>query len=494
MIKTSLKLTVVFVTLTICLCINLNAQEDHYIYPIYESDGNYQGPGIQWILQGADSVQFLMFGEQHGVEGIAELVEFMYRELHQKAFRYLVLESDGWTTQKAAELGVIAFSQKNPHSIAFDTNGDLKLMQSAIELNPSIQTPIWGVDQMQTAIHPYARLVELARTSRERTTARGAYLKATLKMGRYTRQDHQEDLNALEIIFNSNDSAEKDQIIKELRQTIDIFYRWMDPATRNASVRTRELLMGSNFDSYRMKAPEAKAIFKMGGAHTMYGMGPNGVLTFGDHVRNIALEKGQSTLSISIHRYNPERSIINPSAFAEAPMILIDSKQAQLMYPEVKRFSQVDATILLKEAGYANKNTNRAYESAFRNRFIREVLPLGICLIILLMIIIQFLIQLIRSKPSLLKVPAIASTIAIVLVGYQILQILHETSSAAISSGFFPTMLHLLFALVTMFFLYRCIILMKEKTNGRISYLIFTVGFMGISYLIYYWNIGGMLG
>lgn len=489
-IKSPLLLSLFF---TLCSQLLLAQENDQYIYPILEKNGTYAGPGIDWLLENTDSVQFLMFGEQHGVEGIAEFVNYVYRELHEKAFHYLVLETDGWTTQRAAELGVSSFTNKNPHSIAFDTNGDLELMQSAIDLNPSIQTPIWGVDQMQTAIHPYARLMELAETNKQRRIASGAYLKATLKMGRYTRQDHQNDLDVLESIFQSNDSGEKDQIIRELRQTIDIFHRWMNPTTRSASVQSRELLMGTNFEAYLQAAPKAKAVFKMGGAHTMYGVGPNGILTFGNHVRQIAQQKGQKTISISIHRYNPDRSLIDPSAFGEAPILLIDSKQAQLIYPEVKKLSQVDATILLKEAGYANKSINNAYEKAFRNRFIRSVIPLGICLLMLLIIIISVLFRLIRRKPTRLKLPAFAAIFAITLVTYQLFQIIDEASQATISTGLSPIMLHLLLGFASLYFLYRCVMLMKEKVKGRIAYLIFTISFTGISYLIYHWNIGGML-
>ncbi len=489
-IKSSYLLSLLFIFLSHVL---LAQEDDHYLYPILENNGTYTGPGIDWILKKADSVQFLMFGEQHGVEGIAEFVDFMYRELHSKKFHYLILEADGWTTQRAAEQGVSAFAQKHPHSIAFDTNGDLKLMQSAIDLNPSIQTPIWGVDQMQTAIHPYARLIALANTNQQRRIARGAFLKATLKMGRYTRQDHQEDINALEAIFKSNDSAEKDQILKELRQTIDIFHRWMNPATRNASVQSRELLMGTNFDHYLKAAPDAKAIFKMGGAHTMYGVGPNGILTFGNHVRQEAQQKDQKTLSISIHRYNPERSLIDASVFEEAPMLLIDSKQAKSIYPEVKKLTQVDATILLKEAGYANKSINWAHETAFRNRFIRSIVPLGVFLIILLVIIISFLIRHLRGKPSFLKIPVIFASVSIALVAYQLLQILDGTRSASISLSFYPFMIQLFLGLAALYFMYRCVVLLREKAKGRLSYLIFTIAFTGLSFLIYYWNIGGML-
>ena len=478
------------------LCVHLKAQEQAF-YPIQSDNGSYEGEGVQWILDRADTVRFFMFGEQHGVEGIAEFVDFMYKELHKQGFNYLVLETDGWTAQRSVDLGVDEFSKKNPHSIAFDTNGDLKLMQSAIDLNPSVQTPIWGVDQMQTAIHPFHRLVEIANTSEQKRIARGSFLKAALKMGRYTRQDHQKDLEAIEKVFSDNPSKEKDRIIQEIRQTMEIFFKWMNPTTRNESVEIREALMGKNFDRYLETTQDAKAVFKMGGAHTMYGIGPNGVPTFGDHVKQVANRNNQSTLSISIYRFNPERSLINESDFGESKMLLLDSKSAALLFPQDSgKFKQVDATILLKDAGYANKSINRAYEAGFRNRLIKGLIPLALCFIICIITIIIFLIKVGRGKKTLTKYPAFASLLITGLAVFQILQILDLEAAAAISIGYFTLAIHLFLLVVTLVFVYKAVLVFKSDFSlmSKACYGFFTLCFGLLSYFIHFWNIGGMLG
>ena len=495
---THLKFSIPFILLVFGLVPNLDAQEvESPFFLISNQSDSYDGNGVVWITDRADSVQFVMFGEQHGVEGIAQFVDFIYQKLHAKGFHYLVLETDGWTTKRSAAIGIASFTKKNPHSIAFDSNSDLQLMQTAIDLNPSIENPIWGVDQMQTAIHPYHRLTEIANTSNQKRIARGAFLKASLKMGAYTRQDHQEDVDAIEIEFAKNTSSEKDQILKEVRQTMEIFFKWMNPTTRNESVETRELLMGSNFDGYLKSDPNAKAVFKMGGAHTMYGIGPNGILTFGNHVKERATAKNQATLSISIYRYNPERTFVEPSDFGDSDMLLIDSKAALSHYPEDSiRLNKVDAIILLKDAPYASKSINRAYEKAFRNSLIRSISLMAISLLVCLITAFVWLVKMLLKRGSLLKYPAIASLSIIGLFVYQILIILNSSATATIVNGVLPTIIHIFFFALTFIFTYQSYQLLRsEKTiTSKLHYVSFTLSFGILSYYIYYWNIGGMLG
>ncbi|WP_424963196.1 hypothetical protein [Ekhidna sp.] len=469
------------------------------IYPISVNENDYQGSGVKWIIDRADSCQFVLFGEQHGVKGVAEFVIFINKQLDKKGFDYLALETDGWTTSKSAKLGIDKFTRKYPHSIAFDSNGDLELMQSAVDMHPDLETPIWGLDQMQTAIHPFQRLIELANTNEQKKVARGAFLKATLKMGRYTRQNHQKDLEVLKQVFEGNPSEEKDQILKELQQTMEIFTKWMDPNTRQESVAIREELMKANLDNYLKSDPDAKVLFKIGGAHTMYGVGPNGVLTLGDHVQKIAKQNGQKTLSISIRRYNPENAIVPDSVFNNANMILIDSKKYLQTDPETsfhEELTMFDAIIYLKDAGYAGKSINRTYEKAFRNNFIKSLVPLIICVIVCLITIFVFIIKKIRKKSTSLSIPSIASFLSIFLIVIQILKMRSAESAAVITTSMTPLLIHVSFGIFGLYFIYQSLHLFKNEgveVRHKIFYALFTISFLVLSYSIHYWNIGGML-
>ncbi|GHE71414.1 hypothetical protein [Roseivirga thermotolerans] len=477
----------------------LIAQSNEF-YPISKTNGTLHGTGIDWILDRADTCQFVFFGEQHGVEGIAEFVNFVYEQLQSRGFDHLALETDPWTTERCAKMGVNEFTKQNPHSIAFDSNGDIELMRTAIELNPTLEQPVWGMDQMQTAIHPFYRLIELANTPKQKRLARGAFLKATLKMGRYTRQHNEKDIEALEKAFSSNPSEEKELIIQELKQTIEIFTKWMNPETRQESVAVREELMKQNLNNYLKRLPNAKAVFKMGGAHTMYGIGPNGVPTLGDYAQKLANQNGYGTLNINVVRYNSENSNISINDFGDSQMLLVtvsDTLKSNLENNIRKSANGFDAIIYFKEASYASNSINRSYETQFRNNFIFRIIPLAITKVFCLITIIAFSIQTLRKNKNILQYPAIASVLAIGLVAFQITLILKPNGSAALSSGYSPLLIHITFGLATLYFLiqtYRNWKRTNISTRSKLVHTIFSINLCVLSYLIYYWNIGGMLG
>ncbi len=483
----------------------MSQEANHFgIYPVSMRGPDYQGEGISWLMDRADTSQYLLFGEQHGVAGIAELVTYLYRQLNGKGYEYLALETDPWTVSRCAEMGVYTFSQKNPHAIAFDTDGDLQLMQSAIDHHPELESPVWGLDQMQTAIHPMHRLIEIAETSKQKRIARGAYLKAALKMGRYTRQDHQGDLEVIDRVFSRNPSGEKDVILRELRQTMEIFTTWMDPDSRQESVATREALMKRNFSAYLQTTGDAKVLFKMGGAHTMYGIGPNGVETLGEYVRQVAEKEGQSTLSVSLRRFNPETSVIGEMHFGDHTILLLDTRQA-LTNPFFKRVSEelsgFDAIIYFRDAGFASKSINRSYEEGFKKQFIRSLLPLGFGLVLLLSMLVATLFWFLFKKKRTRRdvvVGGLAALPLILVIALQVLQILkYPAYVAPVHDSALPMVLWTGFWVVSGGLLYRAIWGLGPSGGSsffKIYYIIFAAGYALTSYQLYYWNKGGMLG
>lgn len=490
--------------LALCVTSCLFAQSDStYYYPINQTDKIFSGEGVDWILNQKDSVQFVLFGEQHYVDGVAEFATFIYNELQTSGFNRLILETDTWTASRSAAQEVDPFTSMNPHSIAFDSDGDLGLMQAAIDANPSLQDPIWGMDQMVTAIHPFKRLAELGETSKQRRLARGAHFKTVVQMGRYLRWTNFEDIKVLKSVFSELDSPEKDQILNEISTSMEIYTTWMNKETRQASVAMRESFMKHNFDNY-FTSPDLKGILKMGGAHTLYGIGPNGVPTLGEHINSRVNESGSKILNISIYRYNPERSFLDSTVFEQSNMILVDTKAYASLNPGDSTSAELqsrDAIIYLKDAGYAPKTINRAYEMDFRNGFIKQIIPLGICIILCLVSIIALIINLIQKRDSLVKKShaflGIFSTILVGIVLYQILEIRgYPGSLATITEPGFLS-IHLFLFLISAFLLLRTVGMLTKQLGSkgfRRYALIMSLNVTVLSYLIFYWNIGGMLG
>lgn len=474
------------------------------IYPIRAQDQAYRGEGISWLIDRADTCQYVLFGEQHGVAGVAELVTYLHRQLNDKGYQYLALETDPWTVSRCAKLGVYPFTQKNPHAIAFDADGDLQLMQSAIDQNPDLESPVWGVDQMQTAIHPFHRINEIAETPKQKRIARGAYLKAVLKMGRYTRQDHQDDLEVIDRVFSRNPSGEKDVILRELSQTMEIFTTWMDPDSRQESVATREALMKSNMDAYLGAASDAKVLIKMGGAHTMYGIGPNGVETLGEHVKQVAQKQRKSTLSVSLRRFTPETRSVEEGDFGEHEILLLETGTAleNIQDQQVsEELSGFDAIVYFKDAGFASKSINRTNEKSFKKRFIRSLLPLGAGVLLLLSMLIAMLFSFLFRKKRIRKhvlVGGLAALPLLLVIAFQVLQILKYPAYAApIHDSAMPVVLFTGFGFISIVLLYRAIRELGLNSGSfffKYYHLIFAAGYALTSYQLYYWNIGGMLG
>jgi len=477
--------------------------EKPWLYKISQKGQMYEGKGISWILDKSDSCQFVLFGEQHGVQGVAEFVNFINKQLNKKGFNFLALETDRWTARKCKDLGVREFVRKYPHSIAFDSDADLQLMLSAIGSHPELDRPIWGLDQMQIAIHPFQRLVELSNTAEQRRVARGLYLKAVLKMGRYTRQNHLTDLDRLEKVFANNSSEEVSQIFNEIRKTMTIFNKWMDPATRQESVTLRENLMKANLDSYLESDMKAKVLFKMGGAHTMYGIGPNGVPTLGDHARKIAHRNKQNTLSVSVRRYSADNTIISETDFGDDFILLLLTKEfikANNALP-TEDFSQVDAVIFFKDAGYAPHTIVKGFDENFQNQFIRKLLPLAISILSCLVILMSEGVIAFRAK-SKQKIRLVIQgfftlVLLLTLVVVQIGIIMkYPEFKATLAHPATPFLIHTFFGSAVFVMFIQTFRLRQSKSSSLrfgFFYAIFLIALVVACYSLYYWNIGGMI-
>ena len=157
---------------------------------------------------------YVMFGEQHGVDGIAPIVTSSFRRLQDDGFRTLALEMGPWIASQLMQEGVDVALARYPHSVAFDSNGDLELMRTAAAVAQQVGEGLWGLDQASNAIHPYQRLEQLAPTYSAGRMARGAFLKAALQFGEYSRHDNAQDLAALRDAFGADPDPEVAEILE----------------------------------------------------------------------------------------------------------------------------------------------------------------------------------------------------------------------------------------------------------------------------------------
>ncbi|MEM9985833.1 MAG: hypothetical protein AAF804_12155 [Bacteroidota bacterium] len=495
------------------------AEEVPILYPIQTLEDAYEGAGVDWLMERAKDrqQQFMLFGEQHGVRGMAHFVQFAYQHLHSYGFNRLVLETDAWTAGKLNEWGLDSVTQQYPFSIAFDYDGELDLIGAALAASPTYVDPIWGVDQILIAIHPFERLGELAADAASARLARGAFLKAALRMGNYIREDHFADLDQLDQVFAGQDDPEVRQILREIRISMEIYTTWYagqaGTISTQVSVEKREQFMKEQLETYLSNMPRSldppRVIFKLGGAHTMYGVGPNGVSTLGEYVHLLAKDNGTRTLSISLQRYQPEYALVDSTAFAESPLVLLDlgrwrqaTDSLELNKNQARIAHQFDAVIYFKAAPEASKSQIKVFEKDFRSRLIRRLIPLGVWALLGLTVVVPLVRLRLRRGGTWPKGPwwilALSLISLIVTIAVQILWIREFPSQ---SSAIFPASLSLwLYGGLTLAGIYFCLVTLRSWRKGwwnlgsRVHYLILVGSFLALGYLAYYWNLGGMLG
>ena len=138
--------------------------------PLVVAEDGLDGPAADWLRARTAASQFILFGEQHGVEGVAETVTAAYTEFYDQGFTFLALEAGPWITQRYSDGPVDAALMKWPYSLAFDYDGDVELLETVEARFDVSGQKIWGLDQSITAIHPLQRLQKLPRLRKLRAS------------------------------------------------------------------------------------------------------------------------------------------------------------------------------------------------------------------------------------------------------------------------------------------------------------------------------------
>lgn len=492
-----------------------NGESDGFLYPIEINDSVFTGLGMDWILDNARESQYLLLGEQHGVEQLGDFSRFTLSQLSHSGYNRLGLEMDSWTINRIEESGLTRFISKYPHSVAFGYDGELRMIQDALDQGVNLA----GLDQMVTAIHPFQRLIELSETPARKRLSRGLFLKASLKMGEYLREEHFRDLDVLSDVFENHRSDEVKQILNELRVSMEIYTKWRSgqrgEISRKISPELRENMMKQNFDawiaddeSYRLN----KIVLKMAGAHLMYGIGPNGIPTLGEHIREKAALKGQKVFAVGIRNFDSETSLVTEDDFGNAEMVVVDTRKIRDIHPrdsimlQNKDYNQLsvngfDAIVYFRNAGWAKQTILSRYKQQFKSQLINQVIPLGILLLLSIIAVFVFVIQLFKQMQKGLKIPVwVAFFTSLLLSGmviYQLLSILNIISRTATIMN--PGASVWIFAACVVLSVF-CIVLairnfkLKQFSNiFKIYYLIMAIVFIVMSGYCYYWNVGGML-
>jgi len=504
-----------------------------HVYPVSASDTGFSGPGMDWIIDSAEGTQFVMFGEQHAVDAIPRFVADAYERLHAEGFDHLALETGPWIALMLSSLPVDEVIERYPYSITFDYDGELELLRRAQALgNPDSGRLFWGIDQVITAIHPYERLVEISSGPRGARMARGFFLKATFKAGQYLRQGHYYDTGALRGVFEPLPGSETEMIIDGVEVSMRIFTLYRQERI-DESVAMRESYMGellrAQHDNAAVPgAPLPRAVFKMGGAHIMEGIGPNGIPTLGDFAQKLATTHGSDALNLGIRSYYEDLFPLPAEIIAGRDAILIDYRAlrpllttdpdtgeptgplASLSDEARGEIQGFDAVIYLQTPPTAPDDEIRSAIEAWIQRTLTRVAPVATCLVILLTALAWPLITMTRAIRRTEKVPddapawagliaALFAITATVLMVWQVLVILRNPLTEPI--GLQPASLapvpFLLLVAGALAMTYYAVMSWRRRfwgVVGRVHYTVLSVAALALVVLAWMWRLPGIPG
>ncbi len=477
--------------------------------PFSMQDGVLEGPGSNWLTAQLAEADFVLVGEQHGVNRLADLTAVLEAEFQPDA---LVLETGPWMGDRLSAAPIEKALALAPFSLAFDYNGDIALLEQHASRTVD-RTEIWGVDQEANAIHPFAWISQVSETGATRRVARGLHLKAALQAGEYTRADHQADLEFLAQI--APDEPEILAVIDAVSTSMNIFVTWRSGARGDASA-VREQYMIDNFESRASQFRDAvgrepRILFKMGGAHIMEGpVGPNGIMTLGEHVQRRADQNGQTALHLGVRGYSPEHTSYPISEHIEGQsFLLIDTTPLRRaidtgQFPDLTEDDRADiygfdALIYINPLEGASKSQISALQSEFRTGLLTKLAvalwPAAFLAVLAIFGLAVLTQRAMKPGPSLIgpNLVLTGATIATLLVF--VLQILPLVSGAPGSAQAAPGILPWVPPAVALISLVDVGIRGRADTRNRfIGGLVWALLLVWLAFGMHHWNLGGMLG
>lgn len=475
--------------------------------PIMLTESGLAGPGWSWLRARSDSARYVLFGEQHGVDGLAELIGELSAQV---GFDVLAIEAGPWITHRLNETPVREVLADAPHSLAFDYDGDVELIS---RFDASGSGEIWGLDQSVTAIHPFARVAEISPSARGRRVAAGLSLKASLKFGEYLRQSHPVDFEVLSELTSESGDPEIPLIIDALQLSSRI-YTTFRSGDRSGAAAIRERYMIDRFDSYMAAWAERdgrspRVLMKMGGAHLIKGIGPNGVSTLGEHLESRVAGTESDALHIGIRGYAPDRSpvpleglfgdAVQAIVLPTATLLELNGGTTGLL--EESDLRGFDALVYLRPSNGASRAFVADSERQFEARTIRTLVvgfgPLALLLLFSLGWLALVAWGRVRRRPG----PSmsfsglvVASFAHLVILGLQISAILSTAPGAASpTTGWIPAGL----AGLAVLSVGVVAVGLRTDPRSRISYAVaaaWAVSLAWVAVSAWRWNIGGMLG
>jgi hypothetical protein len=375
-------------------------------------------------------------------------------------------------------------------------------------------------------------LIDIAPGPGDARMARGFFLKATFKTGQYLRQGHYYDLGALRGAFAPAPGSESELILDAAEVSMRIFtlYRQqrIDESVEMRESYMTELLRRQHDAAAVPGGPLPRAVFKMGGAHIIEGIGPNGIPTLGDFAQKLAATHGSDALNIGIRSYYDDSFGLPPALIEGRDGILIDYRSlrplletdsetgatsgplAALSEERLTEIRGFDAVIYLVTPDSAPDDEIHVAIEAWIRRTLTRVAPIAACLLILLTALARPLAAMSRAirraDPIHDDAPTWAGLIAAIyavtataLIGWQVAVLLRNPLTDPIGlqpSSVAPLPFLLLLAGAIVMLGYAVVSWRRGFWGivGRMHYTLLSVAALALVVLCWLWRLPGIPG
>ncbi|MCO6512478.1 MAG: hypothetical protein J5I65_16975, partial [Aridibacter famidurans] len=289
--------------------------ENTYSFEI--KDGKIEGPAAGFLGEATERSQFVAFGEAHNKRAVHRFGGALFELLNRKhGFEHLAIEEDpAWAEMlipraRKSDSELFDLVLKFPNAFHLLTEEEI-LMIGRISRMSKAKEPVWGLNQVFSALHIYSRLAEIAPDETSRRVANRLFNEASeYESERFKQNKHYlveiakaSDFSELRKTFKPRPGTEAEFLISQIELSFNIFAPYgTTPSPPSAvfyeSGKKRETNMKRLFaDRYREARAESgkdpKVLAMFGHLHLYRGLSERTEqYTLGNLLSELALFNG----------------------------------------------------------------------------------------------------------------------------------------------------------------------------------------------------------
>lgn len=296
-------------------------------------EGKLAGPGADVLRAALADTQFVLLGEDHGIQQIPQFAAGLCAELGPHGFHTMALETGPIVTPEIERMArdangekeMTEFDKRYPESVAFyNWREEFEMLQQCEKSAGPEGMQLWGMDQelmgapvfvlekiLATKPGPEAQAA-VAGLLKENNEDRAAAAKDGNPTGLFLLKAKQEDLDRTRNLLKKQGSAEAQDEFRALLVSREIYENNISGNTYNSN-RQRALLMKTNFvnqltAAFQKEGSPRKVMFKFGAWHMYRGINPLHSSELGNLVGEAAEGHGEKAIHILILGVKGEQS------------------------------------------------------------------------------------------------------------------------------------------------------------------------------------------